>query len=178
MEDDDVYAEFEVSAVEKVMTSFGDAPLCWKEGREYRHVGWLQVPGRNCRFWLYARGEDTVLAVRRDDTCEGCIVTAREEARLRHYELVDLRASSAHLGRESCEDSTAPGEPSRPSTEPPCKSGLEPGGVTDARPVRLCSIPPGSGTTSVYHGGSTRRLERPRAHGWTTPIVTRAADVR
>ncbi len=156
MEGDD-YLRLEVGGVEEVMTDLGGASLCWKEGREYRHVGWLRVPDRSCTFWLYRDGGDALVAVMQSETCEECIAAVRDRAAERGYQLVDLRASS-----RSCCGVFAPA-----ATEGP---------VTDARALRLRSICPAPRPPPPYHGGPARRVGPAGRHGRPVAVAARAAN--
>jgi hypothetical protein len=106
MREQDSYAEYELCEIEESITDLGGAPLCWKQGREYRHVGWLRVLGGNCRFWLYRDQEATLVAVQRE-SCEDCIASVRAEAARRSYGLVDLRKRASAAERDSCGASEA-----------------------------------------------------------------------
>ena len=152
------YLRFEIAAVEEAMTELGGASLCWKEGREYRHVGWLRVPDRSCTFWLYRDGGDTLVAVQHSETCEECIAAVRDHAVERGYHLVDLRASS-----RSCCGVHALAAPEGP--------------VADACALRLRPICPAPRPPPPYHGGPASRVGPAGRHRWPVAVTARAANL-
>ena len=100
MEEEDYFA-YEINTVEEVPIDCG-ASLCWKEGREYRQVGWLRFPGRECKFQVYRNRADTIVAVEHLGVCEECIARVRELTSARGCELVELRAKRIENARHSC----------------------------------------------------------------------------
>jgi hypothetical protein len=168
-DEDENYADYELSTLELEMTGFEGATFYWKQGREYRHVGWLRVPSRDCRFWLYRDGQDTLLVVQQDDTCESCIEVVRNQMQHLGYELVDRRSRSA-VGRDSCHGSE--------STGPPTIFQSDRGVVTNARALRLRSLPSAPGPAAIHHGRPARSVGQTRADGRTPSVAARAANVR
>ncbi len=81
--------------------------FCWKGGREYHHVGWLQYKGTDCVFQIYEDDAGvTIVTVEQLNACDECIQRVREWTSGHGCELVERRSDWTANTPRSCKKAT------------------------------------------------------------------------